>query len=67
MAEYIGDLSIDGSEGPWHAIHGGDDLVRCADCRHWATDMRHTGGCVGKAGKPDPDGYCAWAERREGA
>lgn len=40
-------------------------IVRCRDCRHWATERRFTFGCVGKSGKPDPDGYCAWGERRE--
>ena len=44
---------------------GMPEIVRCRDCRHWATERRFTFGCVGKSGKPDPDGYCAWGERRE--
>ena len=43
----------------------GRELTRCRDCRHWATERRFTFGCVGKSGKPDPDGYCAWGERRK--
>lgn len=42
-----------------------EEVVRCRDCRFWATELRFTGECVGKAGNPDPDGYCAWGERKQ--
>lgn len=82
MAEYIGDLSIDGSEGPWHAIHGGDDLVRCSDCAKYAPDdcpvmplkKKVDDERIGEnpyarvlASVWFPDGYCAWGLRKEDA
>lgn len=39
-----------------------EPIVRCRDCKHWATEKRFTGMCVGK--RFNPDGYCAWGERR---
>lgn len=49
-----------------------EELVRCRDCRYYkaaewiiATDVEHV--CRfwhGKPTKVDPDGFCAWGERR---
>lgn len=41
------------------------EVVRCGDCEYWATLRKFTGCCIGKTGKPDPDGFCAWGKRRE--
>ena len=38
------------------------EIVRCKDCKHWATEARFTGMCVGR--QFDPDGFCKWGERR---
>ena len=40
-----------------------EELVRCRDCAKWATEGRFTGMCVGM--QLNPDGFCAWAERRK--
>lgn len=48
-------------------MRGGDfvrgEIVRCRDCKHWATEARFFGMCVGK--RFDPDGFCKWASRKE--
>lgn len=60
MAEHVVDLM------PCDVMFGGVDVrepvVRCRDCRFWATEMRHTGMCTGR--KLDPNGFCAWGERK---
>lgn len=38
------------------------EIVRCRDCKFWATEARWFGYCIGK--KFDPDGFCAWGERK---
>lgn len=40
------------------------EVVRCRDCKRWATEQRLTGACVGRDGRAYPDGFCAWGERR---
>ena len=40
-----------------------EEIVRCRDCKHWATEARFTGMCVGK--RFNPDGFCAWSERKK--
>ena len=42
-----------------------DEVVHCVECKHWATENRYTFKCLGKDGKPVPNGFCAWGERRE--
>ena len=41
------------------------EIVRCRDCKMWATELRYMGKCTGKDGKLNPNGYCAWGERRQ--
>lgn len=41
----------------------GEEIVRCRDCKYWTTEAIFTGMCVGK--RFDPDGFCAWGERKE--
>lgn len=40
-----------------------EEVVRCRDCAHWATETKFTGMCVGK--QFNPDGFCAWSEKKE--
>lgn len=37
-------------------------IVRCRDCKDWATEARYTGRCCGKSF--DPNGFCSWGERK---
>lgn len=37
-----------------------NEIVRCRDCKLWATEFRYIGKCTGKDGKVNPNGYCAW-------
>ena len=57
MSEYI--LEIGRKHDGWARK---EEIVRCKDCAHWATEARFTGMCVGK--QFNPDGFCAWGERR---
>ena len=60
MREYIVKL-----DGPYAAgYHVGEEIVRCRDCEHY----EDYGGCCMRRYQPmavTPDGFCAWAERRE--
>lgn len=57
----------------WSAVKRVGDLVRCRNCRHYsehewiiATDVSDV--CHfwhGKLTKVEPDGFCAWGERKE--
>lgn len=38
-------------------------IVRCRDCRFWATERRFFGYCVGK--EFNPNGFCSWGKRKE--
>lgn len=38
-------------------------IVRCRDCRFWATEHHFFAGCVGK--EFNPDGFCSWGKRKE--
>ena len=62
----------------WSAVKRMGDLVRCRDCKHCREhDMRaygadrnqllcHHFSMSSGAGWPvEPDGYCAWGERRD--
>lgn len=70
MSEYIVELDSKHSIALKLAfaeeMRGGDfvreEIVRCRDCAYWATEARFTGMCVGK--RFNPDGFCAWGERR---
>lgn len=74
MAEYVVEEPSDRS--PSWRVH--ERIVRCKDCKHrhrvrsWAgTDVDecwlHASPETGALGKvlTDPDGFCAWGERRE--
>lgn len=67
MAEYI----VDTTDGILHSRTTGE-LVRCGDCEHYRRGRctwlaLDTGGRTARQVpfKPAPDGFCAWAERRE--
>lgn len=64
MAEYI----VDTTDGIYNARMTGE-LVRCRDCI-WGKAVEQV-GCVrfkdrGSDGPKEPDGFCAWGEKREG-
>lgn len=65
MSEYIVEVSewvIDVNGNP--PFGKGNEIVRCRDCAKWATEKRFTGGCIGPKGDADPNGFCAWGERK---
>lgn len=55
-------LSI--AEVECHGARLGEHIVRCRDCAKWATEKRFTDGCCGSNGDANPDGFCAWGERK---
>lgn len=65
MAEYI----VDTTDGILDARTTGE-VIRCRDCV-WGRAVEQV-GCVrlvdraNPDGLTDPDGYCAWARRRDG-
>lgn len=65
MAEYIFDTIDLGAGIVALRTHQRGEIVRCRDCRRWATEKRYTGGCIGMEGRPDPGGYCARGKRAE--
>lgn len=49
-----------------------DEIVRCKDCKHYresewviATDVSHVCHFFADGVQVEPDGFCAWGERRE--
>ena len=65
MSEVIFELNEDG--GIERCTHM--EIVRCRDCIHFRTDNPKTSApsrCSGVFAfvHPDPDGFCAWGERR---
>lgn len=61
--EYVGTLVYDqGTAIP--SIDMGQPIVRCKDCRF---SLAHGNGCGRNQDIYDaePDGFCAWGERRE--
>ena len=62
MSEYI--YGTDGHEGHWLT---GEEIVRCRDCRHFASD--ELGDCCTLLDFEDvksmDNGFCAWGERRD--
>ena len=46
--------------GHYGTLH--DEIVRCRDCRH----HDETGNCLEMLVDVTPDGFCAWAVRKEG-
>lgn len=74
MAEYIIDTDVTGCDGYCPAR---ERIVRCGDCKH--SEEHSTYYSKGKTFlectlwhwgdetrlEPEPDGFCAWGERRE--
>jgi len=70
MTEYI--YAIDGQQGHWFT---GEEIVRCRDCRYYyEAEDYHPQGNVTRlcceyfcsyGDEVSPDGFCAWAERKE--
>ena len=56
--EYI--VGTDGNSRHWLTD---EPIVRCRDCKFWATEHHFFDGCVGK--EFNPDGFCSWGKRRE--
>lgn len=48
-----------------------EEVIRCRDCKHFREVPYHDGSINAKCSgvftfiEPNPDGFCAWAERRE--
>ena len=41
-------------------------VVRCSDCKHWTEDeMEYYHYCGNWCEQVEPDGFCAWGERRD--
>jgi len=61
MTEYV--YGTDGHEGHWLT---GEKIVRCRDCKHcyetW--DGYECERFSGEYHRAEPDGFCAWGERR---
>ena len=57
-SEYVG--GTDGISKLWFT---NEPIVRCRDCKFWATEHYFFGGCVGK--EFNPDGFCSWGKRKE--
>lgn len=62
MSERI--VATDGHEGHWYT---GEEIVRCRDCKHFASD--ELGDCCTLLDFEDvksmDNGFCAWGERRD--
>lgn len=43
-----------------------EEIVRCRDCRHYTEDeMEYYHYCGSWCEQVEPDGFCAWGERRD--
>ena len=67
MSEFVIECWYDIDDG-WIAEEYREEIVRCRDCRHY---RERVNGCVefgdesrGEYAKVEPDGFCAWGERR---
>lgn len=43
----------------------GEEIVRCRDCRHYKTSDAGSYCCKSITTLNNPDGFCAWGERRD--
>ena len=69
MSEYV--YATDEHKGHWLT---GEEIVRCRDCKWFAPEgnseksgcfeILHPAFCDKHITKTEPDGFCAWAERR---
>ena len=72
MSEYIVDYELIPLK--WRDGYGlsdidlTDEIVRCLACRNFTNDSEHGAWCnwFMRSLRDDYDGYCAWAERKEG-
>lgn len=66
MSEYI--YGTDGHEGHWLT---GEEIVRCRDCKRYHPKEGKMFSCKFEYGEfaqwrsAEPDGFCAWGERRD--
>jgi len=61
MSERI--VATDGHEGHWYTC---EEIVRCRDCKHYTEDeMEYYHFCGSWCEQVEPDGFCAWGERRD--
>jgi hypothetical protein len=43
-----------------------ENIVRCRDCKHYTDDeMEYYHYCGSWCEQVDPDGFCAWGEKKE--
>ena len=66
MSEYIYDTSRVETQ-PEQGFTG-ETVVRCRDCKHfngWACEQSECSYCGELTHRVEPDGFCAWGERRE--
>lgn len=50
----------------WSAVKRMGDLVRCRDCKHYTEDeAEYYHYCGSWCEQVEPDGFCAWGERRD--
>lgn len=48
------------------AVSLGEEIVRCRDCKHYTDDeMEYYHYCGSWCEQVEPDGFCAWGERRD--
>lgn len=62
MSEYV--CGTDGHEDHWFT---GEEIIRCRDCKHYEISELGQGFCIWENytdWECEPDGFCAWAERR---
>lgn len=68
MSEYI--IEIPDYVPPFdpavRSVSLGDEIVRCRDCKHYTDDeMEYYHYCGSWCEQVEPDGFCAWGERRD--
>ena len=49
----------------WSAVKRMGDLVRCRDCKHYEPNTYSHFTCELLTFHVQPDGFCAWGERRD--
>ena len=49
----------------YEPIHQREEIVRCRDCREYNTELYEHITCELLMRYVKPDGFCAWAERKE--
>lgn len=66
MSEYI--IEIPDYVPPFdpavRAVSLGEEVVRCRDCKHFATNIHGSYCKKSISTTSDPNGFCAWGERR---